>query len=120
MKGAWPPAPEWPLRANRNVTAGGRRSASAKPPACRRVRATRAVARPLTRDERAQLKLLADLAIAARGAAGMTQEDLVAAAGVSSRYIQKLESGAFNPSYVKLIAVARALDRHGRVLLALD
>jgi transcriptional regulator with XRE-family HTH domain len=73
-----------------------------------------------TPDELAQLQRLAERVIDARGAAGVTQEDLAAAAGVSSRYIQKLESGAFNPSYVKMIAVARALGRHGRMLLTLD
>lgn len=75
---------------------------------------------PLTRSERAQLERLADRVIAARGAANMTQESLASAAGVSSRYIQKLERGDFNPSYVKLVAVARALGRHGHVLLSLD
>lgn len=45
----------------------------------------------------------------ARGAAGLTQEDVAFAAGVSVRHYQELESGRLNPSYLTLTAVAAAI-----------
>jgi transcriptional regulator with XRE-family HTH domain len=72
----------------------------------------------LTDVEKASLRALGDSVVATRTRVGITQEELAIRAGVSARYIQKLESGEFNPSYVKLLAVARALGARGRTLLA--
>jgi transcriptional regulator with XRE-family HTH domain len=45
-----------------------------------------------------------------RRAAGFTQEELAERAGISARYLQFLESGAFGCSLAVLIRLRRALD----------
>jgi transcriptional regulator with XRE-family HTH domain len=70
------------------------------------------------RDRARAIERLAQRLVAARSATGLTQEALALAAGVTPRYLQKLESGVGNPSYVKLLAIAAALRRHGKTLLS--
>ena len=58
--------------------------------------------------EHPELVRLAKAVRAARAAAGLTQEDVAFAAGLSVRHFQELESGRLNPSYLTLAAVAAA------------
>ena len=45
-----------------------------------------------------------------RGAAGFTQERLAEKAGISSRYLQRIEDGTFGCSLAVLIRLRRALN----------
>jgi transcriptional regulator with XRE-family HTH domain len=67
-----------------------------------------------TKDEFEDLRELAARVVAAREAAGLTQLALAEAAGVAPRYVQQIEAGRGNPSYLKVLAIARALGRHGK------
>ena len=70
-----------------------------------------------TDEEYEQLLELGERLLAARTAAKMTQAALAIEAEVTPRFIQKIESGQGNPSYLKVLAIARALGRHGRNLM---
>jgi transcriptional regulator with XRE-family HTH domain len=52
-----------------------------------------------------------------RAAAGFTQEQLAERAGISARYLQSLESGAFGCSLAVLIRLRRALGVNWGTLL---
>ena len=45
-----------------------------------------------------------------RNQAGMTQEDLSSAAGISNRFLQNLEAGEHSPSFATLFKLASALQ----------
>ena len=52
-----------------------------------------------------------------RTAAGLTQERLAEKSGISARYLQSIESGAFGCSLAVLIRLKRALDVNWETLL---
>jgi transcriptional regulator with XRE-family HTH domain len=52
-----------------------------------------------------------------RAAAGFTQEELAERAGISTRYLQFLESGAFGCSLAVLIRLRKALNVNWDTLL---
>lgn len=45
-----------------------------------------------------------------RRAAGLTQEDLAAKAGIDSKYLQDIERGDANPTVAILVAIASGFD----------
>jgi DNA-binding XRE family transcriptional regulator len=56
------------------------------------------------------LRNLGDTVIALRKAINLTQEELADAADLTSRYLQMLERGTANPSYLALRSLASALN----------
>jgi DNA-binding XRE family transcriptional regulator len=56
------------------------------------------------------LRNLGDTVLALRKAVNLTQEELADAADLTSRYLQMLERGTANPSYLALRSLASALN----------
>lgn len=55
------------------------------------------------------LQRLGRAVAAVRAEAGLTQEDVAQEAGLSARFVQMLERGTANPSYLRLSAIAAAI-----------
>lgn len=64
------------------------------------------------------LRCLGKTVAALRSEAKLTQEEVADAAGLMSRFLQMLERGTANPSYLKLVSLAAALRVDLRVLVA--
>ena len=68
-------------------------------------------------ERRAELVALGNAVRAARVTRGLSQEELAAAAEISSRYLSKVEQGQANPTIEVLLAVAEALGRTASALM---
>jgi transcriptional regulator with XRE-family HTH domain len=68
--------------------------------------------------ERRVLLKLAGVVLQYRGERNLTQEQLAAEAGITTRYLQQLEAGKANPSYLKLVGLASALGVETSSLIA--
>jgi transcriptional regulator with XRE-family HTH domain len=57
----------------------------------------------------AMLRRLGNTAVRTRLLGDMTQEAVAEAAGISVQFLRKIERGTGNPSYLTLLAIAKAL-----------
>jgi transcriptional regulator with XRE-family HTH domain len=62
------------------------------------------------RESKRALRRLGVVLASLRNDAGLTQEEVAAAAGITPRYLQMLERGTANPSYIALWALASTLQ----------
>ena len=75
----------------------------------RKTDAKRALERLGEADAKRALRRLGETVVFLRKALDLTQEEVAGDAGLTSRYLQMVERGSANPSYISLLALARAL-----------